>query len=133
MWGVEELAAEIRVEISSRMTRSLGRCYADRKLIRIARFVVEDSDELFREVLCHEAAHVAAYHLHGRSIRPHGREWRALVQQAGYEPTVKYKGHFVAPLPRRPKKRLSLEVRLRRILLSILRPAKVPAFKRRSS
>jgi hypothetical protein len=97
LWGAAELAAEIKVEISSRMTRSLGRCYADRKLIRIARFVAEESDELFEEVLCHEAAHVAAYHLHGRSIRPHGREWKTLVQAAGYEPSVKYKGSLPSP------------------------------------
>ncbi len=64
-WGVPELAASSKVEISSRMTRSLGRCYPERKLIRIAQFVAEGPKELFLEVLCHEAAHLAAYELHG--------------------------------------------------------------------
>ena len=89
------------------MTRSLGRCYADRQLIRIARFVLEESEDLFREVLCHEAAHVAANHLHGRSIRPHGRQWKALLQQAGYPPSARYKDPALAkrPKPRTPRKR----------------------------
>ena len=99
LWDANDLAAEIRVEISTRMTRSLGRCYPDRKLIRIATFVVEESEELFQEVLCHEAAHLAAYQLHGKSIRPHGREWKALMLMAGYEPHVRYKGAILQPQP----------------------------------
>lgn len=109
LWNVGELAPEISVEISSRMTRSLGRCYPDRKLIRLARFVLEHSEDLFQEVLCHEAAHLAAYELHGRSIRPHGPEWKALIQMAGYPPSVRYKGVPLSRLPptahsRRPSK-----------------------------
>ena len=99
LWGVDGLAAEIRVEISTRMTRSLGRCYPDRKLIRIASFVLRESEELFQEVLCHETAHLAAYHLHGRSIRPHGREWKTLMVEAGHEPAVRFKGLGVQPAP----------------------------------
>jgi predicted SprT family Zn-dependent metalloprotease len=105
IWGVSELAAEISVEFSSRMTRSLGRCYPDRKLIRIAEFVVEESQELFRKVLCHEVAHLAAYELHGNSIRPHGREWKVLMQQAGYSPSVKFTGDCSFPTrPTRPSR-----------------------------
>ena len=90
LWGVDDLAPEISVEFSSRMSRSLGRCYPDRKLIRIAHFVLEESDALVQEVLCHEAAHVAAHYLYGSSIRPHGPEWKALMQQAGFPPSVRY-------------------------------------------
>ena len=99
LWGADGLPGEISVEISTRMTRSLGRCYPDRKLIRIARFVLEESAELFQEVLCHEAAHLAAYHLYGRSIRPHGQEWKALMQKAGYAPTVRFKESRLTRLP----------------------------------
>lgn len=99
LWCADALAPEISVELSSRMTRSLGRCYPDRKLIRIAGFVLEDSDALFREVLCHEAAHLAAYHLHGRSIRPHGHEWKELIQMAGYPPAVRFKASKLSRVP----------------------------------
>ena len=105
LWGADSLSPEISVELSSRMTRSLGRCYPDRKLIRIARFVLEESDELFQEVLCHEAAHLAAYHLHGRSIRPHGHEWKALVQKAGYPPAVRFKKSKLKRVPAPPKRK----------------------------
>jgi predicted SprT family Zn-dependent metalloprotease len=45
--------------------------------------------ELLREALCHEAAHAAVYELHGRVPRPHGREWRDLMQTAGFEPRTR--------------------------------------------
>ena len=108
LWGVEELAPEISVELSSRMTRSLGRCYPDRKLIRIAQFVFDESSTLVQEVLCHEAAHLAAYHLHGTSIRPHGREWKALMLMAGHPPTVRFKLESPTRSPVRTRKRRTL-------------------------
>ena len=49
--------------------------------IEVPRFAVE--------VLCHELAHVAAYELHGRRHRPHGPEWAALMQAAGFEPRAR--------------------------------------------
>jgi SprT protein len=39
-------------------------------------------------VLCHELAHLAVHRLHGRSAKPHGPEWRALMQAAGYPPVT---------------------------------------------
>ena len=104
LWGVSDLAPEISVELSSRMTRSLGRCYQDRKLIRIARFVQNESEDLFQEVLCHEAAHVVAYHLDGKSIRPHGREWKSLMREAGYPTSARYQGTLLSNLPPRARR-----------------------------
>lgn len=121
LWGVGHLASEITVEISSRMTRSLGRCYPDRKLIRIAKFVLEEPEELFHEVLCHEVGHVAAYHLYGKTIRPHGREWQALMRQAGYPTSARYKGEALSRLPQRTRRRkvsTTLLERIRRRLLA---------------
>jgi predicted SprT family Zn-dependent metalloprotease len=39
------------------------------------------------EILCHELAHAAALQIHGRGIAPHGPEWHALVNAAGYSPS----------------------------------------------
>lgn len=36
----------------------------------------------------HEVAHLVAYALHGPRIRPHGPEWRELMQQLGLPPKV---------------------------------------------
>jgi hypothetical protein len=121
LWGVEELAPEITVEFSSRMTRSLGRCYPDRKLIRIAQFVREDSDALVQEVLCHEAAHIAAHHLYGSSIRPHGPEWRALMQEAGFPPSVRYRRMALFVPPVRSPRRGRIGSTLRNLRQQILR------------
>ena len=121
VWGADDLAAQITVEFSSRMTRSLGRCYPERNLIRIAQFVLEDSDALVQEVLCHEAAHVAAYHLHGTSIRPHGPEWKALMLAAGYPPTVRFRREALFVPPARPPKRGRIGSTLRNLRQEILR------------
>ena len=132
LWGVRDLAPEISFEISSRMTRSLGRCYPDRRLIRIARFVLEESEDLFQEVLCHEAAHVAAYHLHGQTIRPHGREWKALIQMAGYPPSVRYKGVPLSKVPLRPRKKRPANSILESLRDEVLRRVRALAFSKRS-
>jgi predicted metal-dependent hydrolase len=121
LWGIEEMAPEISVEFSSRMTRSLGRCYADRKLIRIAQFVREESDALVQEVLCHEAAHIAAHHLYGSSIRPHGPEWKSLMLKAGYPPSVRYRRASLIVPPARVPKRGGIGSTLRNLRQQILR------------
>lgn len=36
----------------------------------------------FQRILVHELAHAAAVELHGRRVRPHGKEWKALVEAA---------------------------------------------------
>ena len=89
VWSVPELGQAVRVEFSSRMRRSLGRCYAPDGLIRLNRRLLDGPEEFLREVLCHEAAHVAVYLLHGNSRRPHGRDWAELMTLAGYEPRVR--------------------------------------------
>lgn len=111
LWNTPELAARTTIEWSPRMTRSLGRCYPERRLIRLAAFLNEADSALLEEVLCHELAHLAAHELHradnrGR-IRSHGSEWKALMRAAGYEPRVRMPAPPNAPKPqrRRPRRR----------------------------
>jgi hypothetical protein len=86
IWGRPGLRGEVRVEFSPRLTRSLGRCLPRRGVIRLNPVLVEPGwRDHFPEVLCHEAAHVVAFALHGRR-RPHGPEWRRLMIAAGFEP-----------------------------------------------
>jgi SprT protein len=40
-----------------------------------------------RDTVPHETAHYVAYRLHGRSIRPHGQEWRQIMQLFGADPS----------------------------------------------
>ncbi len=72
------------LSVSTRMFRSLGRCAPSKLEVRVANFVVDGPTELLEEVLCHESAHAAAFELHGPQVRPHGREWRELMEKAGF-------------------------------------------------
>src|SRR5258706_13291452 len=85
-WGVPELPARVRIVFSQRLQSSLGRCAPRAGLIRLNPGLLEGAPEALREVVCHEAAHVAAWLLYWRRARAHGREWEQLMQLAGYEP-----------------------------------------------
>ncbi len=107
LWNTPDLAAQTTIEWSPRMTRSLGRCYPERRLIRLAAFLDEADNALLEEVLCHELAHLAAHELHGTStgsIRPHGPEWKTLMRAAGYEPRTRMPAPPNAPKPQ-PRRR----------------------------
>ena len=84
LWEFPKLAETTQVEVSTRMTRSLARVRPDTRVIRIAKPVVEGPQASLEEVLCHEAAHIVAHSQARQRIRPHGREWAALMEQAGY-------------------------------------------------
>jgi SprT protein len=43
--------------------------------------------DFLEQTVPHEVAHVLACHRFGRNIRPHGREWKAIMGQLGAEPT----------------------------------------------
>jgi SprT protein len=46
----------------------------------------ENPESFIAETVPHEVAHMVAYLRYGRSIRPHGPEWRAIMAQFGAEP-----------------------------------------------
>ena len=71
------------------MTRSLGVCYPRRGTVRLAAYLQKAERPFVEEVLCHEMAHLAARELYGDRIRPHGREWKRLMEAAGYVPRTR--------------------------------------------
>jgi predicted SprT family Zn-dependent metalloprotease len=89
LWSIPALASASTIEFSSRMTVSLGRCIPTRGIVRLNASLQADTDELLHEVVCHELAHMAVYLRHGAGVRPHGPEWRGLVEAAGYTPSVR--------------------------------------------
>lgn len=103
LWGVEEIQDDILVEFSTRLTRSLGRTQPLRKVIRLNRGLCTTLNNYLDEVICHELAHIAAVHLHGPSIKPHGEEWKALVRMAGFEPSIKLQVIVEASIGKAPK------------------------------
>ena len=71
---------------STRLRTSLGLCYPERNLILLHPALQDRLAHLYVEVLCHELAHLIVYQRHGRAAKPHGPEWRELVELAGYKP-----------------------------------------------
>jgi SprT protein len=103
LWHVPELPAKAQIVFSRRLTAALGRCTPQSGSIRLNPGLLEAPVETLREIVCHEAAHVAAWLLHGRRARPHGREWKDLMRLAGYEPHVRWAEGSV-PLGVRPRR-----------------------------
>ena len=94
-WGVPGLDRRLDIAFSGRFRSSLGRCAPAKGEIRLARCLLTGPTELLREALCHEAAHAAVHRLHGPRVRPHGREWRALMRTAKYEPRARLPAHIL--------------------------------------
>jgi predicted SprT family Zn-dependent metalloprotease len=98
-WGLPGLEHRLEVQVSTRLRTTLGRCVPARGQLRIAAFLLEAPEELLHEVLCHEAAHAAAHERHGPRIRPHGREWRLLMTEAGFTARARFPAESLAALP----------------------------------
>jgi SprT protein len=86
VWGLAELSDTVQVAYNPRLRRSLARCSPALGSIALNPAVKTLPRPRFAEVLCHEAAHVAAFRLFGRRVKPHGPKWALLVRTAGYEP-----------------------------------------------
>jgi hypothetical protein len=93
LWRIPDLPGRVHITFSPRLRASLGRCSTRTGSIRLNPGLLRADPEVLREVVCHEAAHVAAWLLHGRRARPHGREWKDLMRAAGYEPRARWPRH----------------------------------------
>ena len=57
-----------------------GVAYLDRNLLRFnGQMYRENSAHFLQQTVAHEVAHLIAHQLYGHRIRPHGREWQALM------------------------------------------------------
>jgi predicted SprT family Zn-dependent metalloprotease len=85
LWGVPDLSDRITFHHNARLRTTIARWLIESSCLEVStRFFELRCDH--REILCHELAHAAASRIHGRGVRPHGREWRELMRKAGYEP-----------------------------------------------
>lgn len=80
LWNIPDLT--VHITYVGTLRKSAGRCHPANGDIRLNRaFLATHPDETI-PTLCHEAAHIAVFHLHGPQARPHGPEWRHLMQLA---------------------------------------------------
>ena len=108
LWGVPDLSSRVQIQFSSRIRRSLGRCTPRAGVIRLNPTLRDVSQEILREVVCHEAAHVAVWMLHGGRVRPHGPEWKEKIRGAGYESRVRWPAGSI-PVASRGSRHRSIE------------------------
>lgn len=89
LWDLPGLEDRVAISFSTRFRTSLGRCAPASGEIRLAAFLLDGPGGLLCEALCHEAAHAAVHELHRRRPKPHGPEWRGLMEAAGFEPRAR--------------------------------------------
>ena len=51
-----------------------------------AALLAREPDAFLAQTVPHEVAHLIAFAVHGRGIRPHGHEWQAVMHHLGAEP-----------------------------------------------
>ncbi|MGQ0551977.1 MAG: SprT-like domain-containing protein [Planctomycetota bacterium] len=114
----EQRILTIQVRASRRLSASLARACPERAEIAIAQRLLPSVH--LEEIVTHEVAHVLCYWRHGRK-RPHGPEWRALVEQAGQRPSVRLRpSDVVLPATRRRRRRRGVLQSTREFLRSLL-------------
>lgn len=87
LWGVPALDETLSVAYNKRLKQSLGRCASRVRTLHLHPFLEHAPASLFSEVLCHEAAHIAAHRFGAE--RAHGEEWQRLMTLAGYPPRAR--------------------------------------------
>ena len=97
----EPRVLDIDVRSSGRLSASLARAYLAEARVLVAVPLV--GSRHLDEVLVHEVAHIVCHWRHGRT-RPHGREWRALVEEAGQPARVRLHPDDVRLPPRRRRR-----------------------------
>jgi predicted SprT family Zn-dependent metalloprotease len=96
VWGIPGLNKKLNIEVSYRLTKSLGRCLPNKGLIRLNPILLKPKHStICEEVICHEAAHYVVFLKNGLNCRPHGKEWKDLLIVAGYVPSVKLKSSML--------------------------------------
>jgi len=91
LWRCPSIADATCV-VNSRLSASLGMCRPAASSIQLSPRLLGRCVRVRREVLCHEAAHLAVRALHGAGARAHGAEWRQLMTQAGFTPRISIPG-----------------------------------------
>lgn len=85
LWGLPNLSQEVTVRFNGRLRTTVARLLSGVDVIEVGpRFIALQSKR--REILCHELAHAAASRRRRGGQPPHGAEWAALVQSAGFDP-----------------------------------------------
>lgn len=78
--------AKLRLLTNKRLRSTLARYVGSSGVIELNPAVLARTRKVQKEIVCHEAAHAVVWRRYGKTSRPHGEEWRALIVAAGFEP-----------------------------------------------
>src|SRR3954469_25454067 len=78
LWRVR--LAGITIIANPRLRTTLARYRPATARLEVSRAAARSRD--LQCILVHELAHAAAVELYGRKVKPHGEEWKALIQTA---------------------------------------------------
>jgi predicted SprT family Zn-dependent metalloprotease len=98
VWGVG--LAGLTVVRNPRLKTTFARYLPARKRLEVSTVTARARHP--ERVLVHELAHAAAVELYGRRVRPHGKEWAALVaaaERAGFSTAVSTECLSTRPTP----------------------------------
>src|SRR4051794_19796784 len=84
-WNLPASLARTSVRIDPRLKRHIAVCSLGRHEIKLSASLCRRPN-LLTEVLAHELAHLVVFQRHGCSARPHGAEWRHLLEAVGIKP-----------------------------------------------
>jgi SprT protein len=100
-WGLSARAVEIRFDLRGRAAGQARYGPHDPWVIRYnPLLLLENPGAFIAETVPHEVAHLIAFLRHGPRIRPHGPEWRAIMEQLGAVPERCHR-YDVSRIPRR--------------------------------
>ena len=102
LWGVPSLA-QVEVASNIRLRSCLGRCFPKLHRIELNTSLFRKDRQHLNQVLCHEAAHIAAYALSQEESRPHGPRWILLMKKAGFKPETTISLNRCVPYEHRSK------------------------------
>lgn len=88
LWRVPSLA-RVEITVNSRLRTCLGRCLPKSNRIELNPSLLRRRRSKLTEILCHEAAHIAAYLLGHDRERPHSGHWASLMMAAGFKPQAR--------------------------------------------
>lgn len=79
--------------------RAAGTAHLQKNELRFNLFMFEQDQRLFLEtVVPHEVAHLIVFQIYGDKVRPHGREWQAVMKKVyGLEPNRTHNFNVPAP------------------------------------
>ncbi len=85
-WQEHDLLDSIEMRGNRRMRTRAGVAYLVSRRIELNPRLLAQNPEMVHECFAHELAHIVVYARHEKKARAHGKEWRSLMRQVGFEP-----------------------------------------------